>query len=171
MYYVWMFLLVMVNLVWVFLNILGLPGNWLMLLGTSLLAWAYWDRGPFSVWTLLVALVLAVLGEVLEFVAGMSGARRWGGTRSGAWGALLGGLVGGLLGTLLVPIPVIGSLVGACGGAAVGAFVFEFGGGRTQQDALRVGMGAGIGRFLGTVAKLAIGVLMWALLTIAALWP
>ncbi len=74
-------LLVVVNLAWLALNIFQLPGNWMIVATTGLVAWWQWDEGMFSVWTLAAVLVLAVIGEVLEFFAGVAGTSRAGGTR------------------------------------------------------------------------------------------
>jgi hypothetical protein len=35
---------------------------------------------------------------------------------------------------------------------------------------MRSGMGAGVGRFWGTVAKIGIGAAMWLIITVAAFW-
>ena len=44
MVYLWATILVVANAVWLFLNLLGLPGNWLMVASTALVAWLYWDQ-------------------------------------------------------------------------------------------------------------------------------
>jgi hypothetical protein len=108
---------------------------------------------------------------VLELVAGMLGTKATGGSRRGAIGALIGGLAGALAGTFLIPIPLLGSLIGACLGAGLGAWGLELSGGREHRAALKAGVGAGVGRFFGTVVKLAAGTLIWLLVAVAALWP
>lgn len=162
-------LLLVINAVWLFLVILGLPGTWLMVLTTALLAW--WQGGMFSVYTLIALVVLALIGEIVEFFAGVAGTRQAGGSRGSAVGALVGGLVGGIVGTGAIPIPLVGSLIGACAGAAIGAFAVEFTGGRSMDEAVRSGVGAGKGRFLGTVGKLAIGGVIWLTAAVAAFVP
>jgi uncharacterized protein len=171
MMYLWATILVLANAVWLFLVLLGLPGNWLMMVSTALVAWLYWDEGMFSRWTLLAALGIAVLGEVLEFAAGAVGTKQAGGSRAGAFGALAGGLIGAAAGTFIIPIPIIGSLVGACGGAFCGALAMELAGGREMEPAVRSGIGAGVGRFFGTVAKLVVGIAIWLVVAVAAFWP
>lgn len=161
-------LLVLVNTAALLLTLIGLPGNWVMVLAAGAVAW--WRAGMLG-WPVLAAvLLLALTGEILEFAAGLWGAKAAGGTRGGAVGALVGGLAGGLAGTLL-PAPLIGTLVGACGGAAIGALLLELRGGRTLSDSLRAGTGAGIGRFTGTVAKLFAGIAIWIVTAVAAFWP
>jgi uncharacterized protein YqgC (DUF456 family) len=171
MMYLWATILVIVNAVWLFLNLFGLPGNWLMLGSTVLVAWLYWDRGMIGRWTLLILLALATAGEVLEFVAGAVGTRKAGGSRSGAFGALLGGLIGAATGTFVIPVPVLGSLIGASAGAFCGALALELAGGSELEPAVRSGVGAGVGRFFGTMVKLVVGVGIWVVAAVAAFWP
>lgn len=169
--------LVLLNTLWLGFVVLGLPGNWLMVLSTLLVAWWQWDAaahgGPalFHLATLIAVVALAVLGEVLEFFAGVAGAKRAGGTRKGAIGALVGGIGGAIAGTLFIPIPVLGSLLGACGGAGLGACLFELSAGRRIEEATRAGVGAGRGRLMGTLYKIFVGVAIWLIVAIAAFWP
>jgi uncharacterized protein YqgC (DUF456 family) len=161
----------------VFLVILGLPGTWLMAGLAGLFAWWQWDpaRGSadqfLGVPVLVTLLALAVVGEIVEFAAGAAGAKRAGASGWGAIGALIGAIVGGLTATLAIPIPVVGSLIGACAGAAAGAWLCELAIGRSHEQAVRSGVGAGIGRFKGTLAKLVVAAAMWAVITVAAFWP
>ena len=176
MSYLWAAILVLVNAIWLAANLLGLPGNWLMVLGTALLAWFYWgSAGPgghsmFSPALLAAVVALAFAGEVLEILAGSFGARRTGATRRGARGALVGGIVGGAAGVFLIPVPLVGPLIGAAAGAAAAALFLERTGGRTWQASLTAGAGAGAGRMLGTVLKLAVGAVIWLAVAIAAFW-
>ena len=109
---------------------------------------------------------LSLLGEVLEFLSSAFG----GGerpTRRTAIAAVFGGLVGGLLGA---PILFgLGALFGALAGAFAGAAIASL----TQQGdasrALRTGLSAMKGRFLGFVTKLAIAVTMIVVLFASAL--
>ena len=177
MTYVLAVLLTLLNALWLFLVVLGLPGTWLMVAGTLLIAWWRWyavaGQPMFGTPVLIAICALAVLGEVVEFYAGVVGARKAGGTRRGALGALLGALVGGVAGTILIPIPIpgLGSLLGACGGAAVGAWGLELHSGREMRASVKSGVGAGAGRFAGTVGKLIIGVVIWVIVAVAAFWP
>lgn len=164
---IWALVLTVLNAIWWLTNLVGLPGNWLMIAGAALLAWLQKDHPPFGLPTLAAVGVLAGLGELVEFVAGYSGARRAGTSKQGATWALVGGILGGVAGTFL-PMPVIGSLLGACVGAAVGTILAETRQGIAFQPALRRGQAAGIGRFLGTVGKLVIGLGIWLVLAVAA---
>lgn len=172
MIFIWAILVTIVNLFWVALLVLGLPGTWLLLLTCAVAEW--FVSGPerlFSRETLLVLAGIAIVGEIIEFGAGVVGTKKFGGTRNGAIGALVGSIVGGIAFSFFIPVPVIGTLIGACLGAAAGSIVMELRGGRTTDEALRAGVGAGVGRFSGTVAKIAIGVIMWLLAAITAFIP
>jgi hypothetical protein len=168
--YVWGILLILVNVVWLFLTLIGLPGNWLIVLGAALYAWLVREADgtpAISLWALVAILVLALLGELFEFIAGYYGSRRVGGSRGGAIGAIIGGIVGGLLATPLIPIPIVGSIVGACLGAAAGALIMEIAGGRDWDSSFRSGVGAGVGRFWGTIGKFGVGVAMFLVIAVA----
>ena len=169
--------LILINAAWLVLVALGLPGTWLIVISTALVAWWQWPAAgsgasPMIGLGVLVCIVaLATLAEVLELAAGMFGAKATGGTRRGSIGALAGGLIGALVGTFLIPIPLLGSLIGACVGAGLGAWGLELSGGREHGAAVKAAVGAGVGRFVGTMVKLAAGVLIWVLVAVAALWP
>lgn len=169
--------LLLLNTLWLLSVVLGLPGTWLMA-GTALLVvWLRWDAATgwssamFGWVVLAAAIALALLGEAMEFFAGVSGAQRAGASRSGAVGAFLGAIAGAIAATFLIPVPIVGSLLGACGGAALGAGLGEVSAGRTFQDAQRSGVGAGVGRFKGTLAKVAVAAGIWLLLAVASFWP
>ncbi|MFN0138289.1 MAG: DUF456 domain-containing protein [Phycisphaerae bacterium] len=168
--------LLVLNTAWLGLLVLGLPGTWLIAFTTVGVAWWRWDSAlpwdqQFIAAPALIALVaLAVVGEIWEFAAGIAGARKAGASGWGSLGALVGAIIGGIAGTFMIPIPVIGSLAGACGGAAAGAWLLEFASGRTHDEAVRSGVGAGIGRVKGTLAKLAVGAAMWVLALVAVVW-
>ena len=167
MVYAYAIVLTLVNLLcWVGI-LFGLPGTWLMVLFPVLLKW--WQPDQFMVsWTVLgVAVGLAMLGEVLEFVLGAAGSRRTGGSTRGAVLALVGSIVGGIMGIAL-PVPLVGPLLGACLGAFGGALLGNLWAGHTLFQSLVAGRGAAIGQFWGTVLKLAIGAIMVVMLTIAA---
>jgi uncharacterized protein YqgC (DUF456 family) len=171
MVYLWSTLLILLNAVWLLLVVFGLPGNWLIVISTALFAWWQADERVFSVYTLLVITVLAFLGELIEFFAGMGGARRAGAGWRGSVGALIGAVTGAILGSFLIPIPFLGTLIGACIGAGVGAWGLELFGGRKMADSVHYGMGAGIGEFFGITSKFLMGILIWLIIAVAAYWP
>lgn len=148
------------------ITILGLPGLWLIILFLAMYGWlTEWDR-YVGLTSVLWLLGLAVLAEVVEFLAGAAGSKQAGGRKRGMVGAVIGGIVGGILGTPLLPI--IGTIIGACAGAFAGAVAMEMKD-RDWNEAMRVGVGAAKGRFYGIIIKLAIGALMVLVVLVAAI--
>lgn len=122
----------------------ALPGVPLVFCGMLLAAWAdgFAHVGTF---TLIVLGVLAVLSIVVDFIAGVLGAKRVGASRRAIIGAAVGTLVGiffGIPGLLLGPF--------------VGAVLGELSAGGGLHKATGVGVGAWIGFLVGTVFKLGI---------------
>jgi uncharacterized protein YqgC (DUF456 family) len=157
--------------------LLGLPGGWMIVGLAVLIEWAdalYLPAGEqqtFSWWLLGAAVIILILGEILEFIAGALGARQAGSSRRGAWGALGGGVAGAILG-VFIPIPIVGSLIGAVIGTFAGAIIAEMTtDGATVRGSLKPATGATIGRILGTLAKMPIAIAVWLGLTAAAFLP
>ena len=171
MIYLWASLLVVVNAFWLALTLLMLPGNWMMVATTALVAWWQWDKGMFSPWTLAAIVALAAAGEVLEFLSSALGVRKAGGTRWAALASLAGAAIGAAVGTFAIPVPVLGSLLGVCVGACAGAWACEAALGRSLTRSAKVSLAAGAGRLLGTIAKLLIGTVIWLIVAAAAFWP
>ena len=157
---------------WV-LTVFCLPGNWLMVGAAAIYAWfvpadSRWDLG----WgTVAALLILALIGEALEFAASAMGASRVGGSKRGAVLAIIGSMFGALLGGLISPvagsvIPVVGAIIAvillASLGALGGAMLGETWKGRDLGESWKIGQGAFWGRMLGTVAKTAIASVMVA---------
>ena len=96
MIYVWLVILILFNACWLMLVPFTLPGNWLMIITTVLFAWWQRDSGVFSIYTLAAITALAVVGEILEFLGGMGGARKAGASWRGSLGAIIGAIVGAI---------------------------------------------------------------------------
>lgn len=166
--------LILANAGGVMAVIFQLPGTWIMLVVTAAyaLAGVFTDEGPdVGIWWLVAMLVLAIIGEVIETVAGAAGARKAGGTKTGAVLAIVGGIAGAILGTFLIPIMIVGTIAGACIGAGLGAGTGDLMRGRTLKEARSVGTGAAVGKLGGTLGKVAVAVLMWMVATVGILWP
>jgi hypothetical protein len=125
-----------------------LPGIPVMLLGMLIAAWAD-DFSRIGLATIIVLAVLTALSFVVELVAAAFGATRVGASRAAVAGAALGTALGFFLG-----------LPGLILGPFVGALVGELVANRDAGRALQVGIGAWLGFFIGTVAKLAIAFMM-----------
>lgn len=118
--------------------------------------------------------VLATLGEVLEFFLGAASLAK-GGSKRGAFWALIGSILGSLLGAaVLSVVPVLGTAVGLVLGAAFGAMggavLGEKSLGKTQEESLRLGKVAFWGRLLGSVSKIIIAGLLVTIATVAAIF-
>lgn len=143
-----------------------LPGLWIMVGAAAIYAWATnWQY--IGLWTIILLLVLGMLSEAVEFVAGGAGAKQAGGSSRAAWGAILGSLIGAIF-LSLIPIPIISTIVGACLGAFIGALLAEFTVHGRADHSMRVGWGAAKGRFWGILAKLAFGVAVMAIVLVMA---
>lgn len=157
-------------------SVLGLPGNWGIVLIAILHAWLVppeWSA--WCGWVSVAALAgLAALGELLEFVAGSAGVGQSGGSRRAMVLALVGSLVGAVVGFFVgLPIPVVGGLVasllfsglGAAGGAILGQRWL----GRNWNETMSVGWAAFYGRLLGTLGKSICGAAM-VIVLLFAVW-
>ncbi len=122
----------------------ALPGVPLVFGGMWLAAWA--DRFQHvGVVTLSVLGVLAALAMLIDFVAGLLGARRVGASGKALWGASIGTLVGLFFG-----------LAGLLFGPFAGAIVGELLAGSKVEKATKVGVATWVGLLFGTLAKLAL---------------
>ena len=165
--YIAAIIVIIAGLIGIFLAIITLPGAWIAI-AVSLLVW-WWQPQLFEWWTFLIAILIAGLGELIEFAASALGAAKAGSTRKGAIGAAIGTLVGAIAG---IPFwPPIGTIVGGVLGAALGAFIAERGAAnRTWGQAGKASVGAAIGRIIATIAKGIIAGGVALVLAIATFW-
>jgi uncharacterized protein len=125
-----------------------LPGTALVLAGMVLGAWIDGFERVGGV-TVGVLVALAVLSWVLEYVAGLLGAKRAGASKQALIGAALGTVVGlfmGLIGVFFMPLV----------GAAIGEYLAR----RDEQRAMRVGVATWLGILVGMAAKVGIAFVM-----------
>lgn len=168
-YYLWALLLVTCCAIAWLLNLVTLPGNWLIVGVAALFAWLLPlddDRGISWIMVIVLA-ALAAVGEVIEFAAGAAGAAKQGASRRAIALSMIGAITGSILGLGVgAPVPVVGSLVMAIMGGAVGAFAGAYLGeawkGRDETARTAAGRGAFFGRIWGTVGKFAVGAIMLA---------
>jgi uncharacterized protein len=106
--------------------------------------------GVLSWWTVAAFAAVAALGFVVDFAATAVTAKRAGATRAGVWGAVAGGLVG-----LFFGLP--GLLLGPVLGAALGELVLSR---RSPGEAVKSGVGAGLGVLAGSLGKGLLGVVL-----------
>ena len=104
----------------------------------------------------LICLVILTLGSlVLDHLAGVYGAKRFGATWRGVLGAFVGGIVG-----------IFFSIPGIIIGPFLGAMLFELMGGHKIDKASRAGLGATLGVFAGIIGKCIVCVVMMILFTV-----
>src|SRR5687768_7524398 len=99
-------------------QLVGLPGLWLMAAAAALYELVTPGRYLYP-WPLLIILALCLIAELLEFLAGAGGASKAGGSKRSMVGGIVGGLAGGIL--LSIPVPILGTIAGVCIGAFAGA--------------------------------------------------
>ncbi|MFN8206672.1 MAG: DUF456 domain-containing protein [Bacteroidales bacterium] len=125
-----------------------LPGPPLSFAGLFLLHLSKYT--DFSIKFLVVWAAITIVVTVLDYIVPVWGARKFGGSRSGTWGAAIG-MVAGLfifppVGLILLPF--------------MGAFIGELLEGKETALAFRAALGTFIGFLLGTGLKLAASLMM-----------
>ncbi len=126
-----------------------IPGPVLVLVGAVVYAW----HTDFTVvsWTVLAVLaVLAILSQVLDYVASVFGAGKYGASKWGLAGAFIGGIVG----------IFFGGIIGIIIGPFIGAVVFELFHGKTFAMSFKVGYGTLLGLLGGALGRLIIALIM-----------
>src|SRR5467141_3731788 len=112
-------------------------------------------------WPTIIVLVLLTLATyALDFLAGYFGAKYFGATKWGTFGAILGALVGLFFG-----------IVGLFVGPVIGAIAGEFIAGKRMIDAGRAGWGSLLGNLAGMIGKLAIALAMILIFVMTAPSP
>lgn len=166
MIYFWLTILIIINTFWLMLSFFALPGNWLMIVTTTL--FAIWQKDNFSIYVIIAAIILAMAGEVLEFFAGAGGAKAAGGGRRAMAAAIIGAIIGAVLGTVLIPVPLFGTLLGSAIGAGLAVLIVEKRAGKEFKESVKTATSAGVGQILGISAKIITGVIIWLIFAIAA---
>jgi uncharacterized protein YqgC (DUF456 family) len=146
---------------------IGLPGNTLILL--TGLAYGYYDHFENIDYAILVIVFgIYIIGEIIEFVAGLMGAKKEKASKRAMLAPLIGTIVGGIWGTALLPI--IGSLLGALLGAYAVTFLAEYSKTKDIAQAKRVAKGVVKGQVFGIMIKSATAVSMAILLVYQLKW-
>jgi uncharacterized protein len=133
----------------------ALPGTLFVLAGIVLAAWIE-DFQRIGGWTIGIAAALTVLSFVLDYAAGILGAKKVRASRNAIIGAAVGTVVGlamGIVGVLFMPLV----------GAAIGQYIEQ----NDHKHAMKVGVATWIGTMVGMAAKVAIAFMMIGLLVVA----
>ena len=156
------------------LNASGAPGNWIMLGFASFYSWLMPNESPydFGLIVIVMVLLLATIGEVLEFFTGAISTKKAGGTKRGMWFSVIGSIIGSVAGIFVgIPIPVVGSLIAALlfsgVGALLGAYYGEKVEGKNSKDAWKVGVSSFTGRILGSLFKIICGFIALICISVA----
>ncbi len=136
------------------LNLVTLPGNWIVAVLVLLWTWLWPAPQPWYFYAIIAAILL--LGEVLDFLTQAWGAKKYGSSNRGALGGMIGAIFGAIL---LAPFLFgLGAALGALAGAWVGSFVVERLRGMPMDAAIHSANGSLLGRFLGMVLKFGLGI-------------
>lgn len=146
-------IIIAIGFIFTFLPVI--PGQVIILGGAVLhFFWLGPDKGMS--WTgLIIITVIMLLSFLMDYMAGAAGAKKFGATKWGIWGALLGGVVGiflGPFGLLLGPLfgAIAFELLGAMVGSMRGKMKF------TKQhitSATKSGYGTLLGTLMGVLLK------------------
>ena len=135
----------------------ALPGTAFVLAGIVLAAWID-DFQRITGWTIGIAVALTALSFVLDYAAGILGAKKVQASRKAIIGAALGtvaGLAMGIVGVLFMPLV----------GAAVGQYIEQ----KDHKHAVKVGVATWLGVMAGMIAKVGIAFMMIGLFAVALL--
>lgn len=140
--------LIVLGVILIFIGIIGcvIPGiagppfTFLALICLSIVK--KWE--PFSAKLLIVLGTLTVLVQALDYLLPAVGAKKFGATKYGFWGAIIGMLLG------VIFVPPLGIIVGAFLGAISGEIIA----GKEASKALKAGWGVFVGMMVGMTLKL-----------------
>lgn len=131
----------------------SLPVIWIGILLYAIIT----NFNDISVMTVVVTGLLMFIGTVLDIVAGVFGARMYGASWVGVFGACIGSVIG----------VIIFNIIGLIIGSFVGAFIGEFVRYKKTHPALKAGVGTIFGFIFGVATKIFISFLMIGIFFIA----
>ncbi|MDA3793487.1 MAG: DUF456 domain-containing protein [Elusimicrobia bacterium] len=146
-------IIILIIFVSVIMVIAGLPGTFVAAGGILLFSMI----GGFKVISLELLLwffFAAVVGEIMEYISGILGAKKYGSSTKGIFGAIIGGMAGAIIVTPL--LPGLGTVVGMFAGTFLGAFIGEYISGKDIIKSGRAGWGAFLGRVFAIGLKIII---------------
>lgn len=121
-------------------GIAGPPFSFLALILLSIAK--RWE--PFSPSFLVAMAALTIVVTALDYMVPAAGAKKFGATRYGFWGAVIGMILG------LIYAPPLGMIIGAFFGALIGELLR----GKQTHEALKAGFGVFVGVMVGIILKL-----------------
>jgi len=100
---------------------------------------------------LLIMLLITIFSFFIDNIVAWIGAKKYGGSSAGLWGAFFGGIIGIFIN------PLFGLLLGPFIGAIAAELIFSH---RRIYDAVKVGIGTIVGIFGGCILKLLLSLFM-----------
>jgi uncharacterized protein YqgC (DUF456 family) len=135
----------------------ALPGNILIFAG--ILIYSIWTGfQEVTPWVLIAMAAISFSAQILDYAAEAYGAKRFGATKYGMWGAIIGGIIG------FMTFNILGLVLGILLGAVIPEIIW---GGHSLKGALRVGWGSLLGFLGGTLMKFILGLVMIGIFFIA----
>lgn len=136
----------------------ALPGPPLSFIALLILAIVQGFAQPLTSKLVSIMLMITIVVTALDYVIPAAGAKKYGSSKWGIWGAILGMIIG------IIYFPPLGMIIGAF----LGAVAVEMLVGKSTKEAMKAGWGVFVGTLFGTVLKLiASGVMtyyfVWAL--------
>ena len=138
----------------------NLPGTLIILVGALIYGFLT-DFAEITVKILVLLTIFYLVGELLEYILVIVGARKFGASRKAAGGAIWGGILGAILGMLAGGLGVV---LGTFLGIFLGAFLVEIIAGKDLSQSLKAGVGSLFGRVSATVLKVIIALVMLILI-------
>lgn len=158
--------IVIVAIVWIliFVGLVGtilpgLPGVGLVFGGMLLYA-LYFGVATIGMTTLIILGVVTVFSFLIDLLASLYGAKRFGASRYG----LIGSLALGIIGLVFLSLP--GLFLGVFAGAVVGEYFLAK---KSAEAALKAGLGSVLGFLSGAVLKLIVALVMIGVF-VAKIW-
>jgi uncharacterized protein len=136
------------------------PGTIIILAGALLHRLMLGSEKSVGWGTITILVLLTVVSYVLDFLSGYFGARYFGATKWGMFGALLGALIGVFFG-----------IAGLFVGPVIGAITGEFIAGKRMIEAGRAGWGSLLGNLGAMIGKLFIALVMITIFLVTAPSP
>ena len=99
---------------------------------------------PFSAKFLIIMALITVIVTALDYLLPAAGAKKYGASKLGFWGAIVGMILG------IFFVPPLGMIIGAFIGAIAGELLK----GKQSYEALKAGWGVVMGVMLGVLLKL-----------------
>jgi uncharacterized protein YqgC (DUF456 family) len=151
----------------VIMTIMGLPGNTVIML--TGLAYGFYDHFKTIDYAILVIVFgIFIIGEVIEFVAGLIGAKKEKASKRAMLAPFIGTIIGGIWGT--ATLPIIGSLLGALLGVFVTTALAEYSKTKDITQAKRVAKSVVKGQIFSIFIKAATAVSMAIILVYQFKW-